>query len=126
MNLLASFLGIVHVLNKNEIGKFVAFLLLYSTRILTRSKKMYAGLSDIITTGLGLLMAGIFSIVILAVLGAFANIGTIWPTANVTKITTNIANAVVTGAGFLSIVVVLIEVGLVFVVLGLVASAVKF
>jgi hypothetical protein len=84
-----------------------------------------AGLADIITTGLGLLMAGIFAIVILAVMGAFSNLTAIWPASNVTKITTNIANAVVTGAAFLSILTLLIEVGLVFVVLGLVASAAK-
>lgn len=71
-------------------------------------------------------MAGIFSVVILAVLGAFANLSAIFPSANVTKITTNIANAVVTGSSFLSIVVLLIEVGMVFVVLGLVAAAAKF
>jgi hypothetical protein len=85
----------------------------------------FVGLADIITTGLGLLMAGIFSIVILAVMGAFSNLSAIWPPANVTKITTNIANAVVTGAAFLSILTLLIEVGLVFVVLGLVAAAAK-
>ena len=77
------------------------------------------GLGDIIKAGLGFLFVGIFSIVILAVLGQFAAIATIWPSANVTKITTNIANSVVTGSAFLSILVVLIMVGFVFVVIGL-------
>lgn len=77
------------------------------------------GLGDIIKAGLGFLFVGIFSIVILAVLGQFAAIATIWPAANVTKITTNIANSVVTGSAFLSILVVLIMVGFIFVVIGL-------
>lgn len=77
------------------------------------------GLGDIIKAGLGFLFVGIFSIVILAVLGQFASIASIWPAANVTKITTNIANSVVTGAAFLSILVVLIMVGFLFVVIGL-------
>ena len=77
------------------------------------------GLGDIIKAGLGFLFVGIFSIVILAVLGQFAAIATIWPSANVTKITTNIANSVVTGSAFLSILVVLIMVGFIFVVIGL-------
>ena len=77
------------------------------------------GLGDIIKAGLGFLFVGIFSIVILAVLGQFASISSIWPTSNVTKITTNLANAVVTGSAFLSILVVLIMVGFIFVVIGL-------
>ena len=83
------------------------------------------GLADIFTAGLGFLFAGIFSIVVLAVFGGFATIGAIWPAANVTKITTNIANAVVAGAAFLSILILLIEVGFLFVVIGLVASVVS-
>ena len=82
------------------------------------------GLSDIFTAGLGLLFAGIFAIVVLAVFGGFATIGAIWPAANVTKITTNIANAVVAGAAFLSILILLIEVGFLFVVIGLVSGVV--
>jgi len=68
------------------------------------------------------LFAGIFSIVVLAVFGGFATIAAIWPSANATKITTNIANAVVAGAAFLSIEVLLIEVGFIFVILGMVAA----
>jgi len=83
------------------------------------------GLSDIFTAGLGLLFAGIFAIVVLAVFGGFATIGAIWPAANVTKITTNIANAVVAGAAFLSILILLIEVGFLFVVIGLVSGVVS-
>ena len=77
------------------------------------------GLGDIIKAGLGFLFVGVFAIVILAVLGQFGTIASIWPSANVTKITTNIANSVVTGSAFLSILVVLIMVGFVFVVIGL-------
>lgn len=83
------------------------------------------GLADIFTAGLGLLFAGIFSIVVLAVFGGFATIASIWPAANVTKITTNIANAVVSGAAFLSVLILLIEVGFLFVVVGLVAGIVE-
>ena len=82
------------------------------------------GLADIFTAGLGFLFAGIFAIVVLAVFGGFATIGAIWPASNVTKITTNIANAVVAGAAFLSILILLIEVGFLFVVIGLVAAVV--
>lgn len=84
-----------------------------------------AGIADVFTAGLGFLFAGIFAIVVLAVFGGFATIAAIWPAANVTKITTNIANAVVAGAAFLSILVLLIEVGFLFVVIGLVAAVVK-
>jgi len=77
------------------------------------------GLADILTIGLGFLFLGIFAIVILAVLGGFATVASIWPAANVTKITTNIANSIVTGASFLAILVLLIEVGFLFVVVGL-------
>lgn len=83
------------------------------------------GLGDIIKAGLGFLFVGIFSIVILAVLGQFAAIASIWPSANVTKITTNIANSVVTGSAFLSILVVLIMVGFVFVVIGLLQALIS-
>lgn len=87
--------------------------------------KAKVGLADIFTAGLGLLFAGIFSIVVLAVFGGFATIASIWPAANVTKITTNIANAVVSGAAFLSVLILLIEVGFLFVVVGLVAGIVE-
>jgi len=83
------------------------------------------GLGDIIKAGLGFLFVGIFSIVILAVLGQFAAISSIWPTANVTKITTNIANSVVTGTAFLSILVVLIMVGFIFVTIGLLQALIS-
>ena len=83
------------------------------------------GLGDIIKAGLGFLFVGIFAIVILAVLGQFAAIASIWPAANVTKITTNIANSVVTGSAFLSILVVLIMVGFVFVVIGLLQALIS-
>ena len=76
-------------------------------------------MADILTIGLGFLFLGIFAIVILAVLGGFSTVASIWPSANVTKITTNIANSIVTGASFLSILVLLIEVGFLFVVVGL-------
>ena len=72
-----------------------------------------------------MLFVGIFFIVLLAVLGQFATVASIWPSANVTKITTNIANSVVTASAFLSILLLLIAVGFIFVVLGLVADAVK-
>ena len=89
---------------------------------LTQEHRRRVGLSDVFTAGLGLLFAGIFSIVVLAVFGGFATIAAIWPSANATKITTNIANAVVAGAAFLSIEVLLIEVGFIFVILGMVAA----
>ena len=84
-----------------------------------------AGLGSIIAVGLEMLFVGIFFIVLLAVLGQFATVASIWPAANVTKITTNIANSVVTASAFLSILLLLIAVGFIFVVLGLVADAVK-
>ena len=84
-----------------------------------------AGLGSIIAVGLEMLFVGIFFIVLLAVLGQFATVASIWPSANVTKITTNIANSVVTASAFLSILLLLIAVGFIFVVLGLVADAVK-
>ena len=118
--------GLEIYLNKKDLSKLLAFFILFTVGLFSGTNWFsFAGLADIITTGLGLLMAGIFAIVILAVMGAFSNLTAIWPAANVTKITTNIANAVVTGAAFLSILTLLIEVGLVFVVLGLVASAAK-
>ena len=87
--------------------------------------KAKVGLADIFTAGLGLLFAGIFAIVVLAVFGGFATISSIWPAANVTKITTNIGNAVVSGAALLSVLILLIEVGFLFVVVGLVAGIVE-
>lgn len=48
-------------------------------------------LGSVVRAGLGFLFIGIFAIVILAILGGFS--GNIWPSANVTKITTNIADA---------------------------------
>lgn len=112
-------------INKTEFSRFLAYFIMFVKGPTKALKFHFAGLAEILTAGLGLLMVGIFSIIILAVLGAFGNLAAIWPAANVTKITTNIGNAVVTGAAFLSILILLIEVGLVFVVLGLVAGAAK-
>lgn len=83
-----------------------------------RRHRAALGLAQMLTAGLIFLFTGVFSIVILAVLGQFATISAIWPAANVTKITTNIANSVVVGAAFLSILVILIMVGFLFVIIG--------
>ncbi len=79
-------------------------------------------LSSVISGGLGLIFMGIFALVILTILGGFSGISGIFPTSNVTKITTNINNAVVTGSVFLSVLAGLILIGFLFAILGLARS----
>src|SRR5713101_6248726 len=56
-------------------------------------------LNSILSAGLGLVFMSVFAIVILAILGGFVGFSGIWPTSNVTKITTNIAGSIVQAAG---------------------------
>jgi len=92
--------------------------------LLTRIKNAM-GVRDIIGTGLGFLFAGLFFIFILAVYGQFGTLASLWPASNVTKITTNIANSVVTASAFLTLILLIEAIGFIALILGLVEALVS-
>jgi hypothetical protein len=87
--------------------------------------KNVMGVKDIIGTGLGFLFAGLFFIFILAVYGQFGTLASLWPASNVTKITTNIANSVVTASAFLTLILLIEAIGFIALILGLVEALVS-
>ena len=84
-----------------------------------------AGIGEILGIGVGMLAISLIFLILLIITGQFAAISAVWPASNVTKITTNLANSVVTGSTFMTLIIFFAAVGAFFVMLGLALSAIS-
>jgi hypothetical protein len=84
---------------------------------ITRLKNGIGGGGGVMTVGLAFLTIVVIYAVVLAILAVIASLS-LWPAANATKITTQINNAIVIGAQFYPVIIILGVVGLILVMVG--------
>ena len=82
----------------------------------TRIKNAIGG-GGVMTVGLAFLTIVVIYAVVLAILAVISSLS-LWPAANATKITTQINNAIVIGAQFYPVIIILGVVGLILVMVG--------
>lgn len=89
--------------------------------IIEEAKEVHHTVGNLGTAGLGFIFVGIFSLVVLAIVGVFSNPSGLWPKATVSK---QASKAVNDASAFLSILLALVAMGFVLTIVGILNSAI--